>query len=213
MRGDATNWLAVDVVKQHISAAATQVGRFAAADFESTMQSVLDSDEGQDPRWRLGMESPLEAIFYTWWRAMVGDHGWFQDSFALDPQQEIEVGGNKYRLDFVVNLVYFGRASNEFAERGSVWPVIAVEVDGHAFHEKTPEQVAYRNQRDRALQQAGCVVFHFSWSEVTTRPEECIGEVVGAVKERYWVIMRSAQRAAVNEVGAQLVGEADTKES
>jgi hypothetical protein len=55
---------------------------------------------------------------------------------------------------------------------------IGVELDGHTFHEKTLEQVTYRNQRDRALQQIGWRVYHFSFAEFTKNPRESILEVV-----------------------------------
>jgi hypothetical protein len=197
----ATNWIAVDVVRQHVEAAARQVGRYHECSFLEFIESQLDADDTTDPQWRLGMESPLEAIFYVWWKAMVGE-GWAR-KFWLDPQQWIRLPcGTRYRLDFRVNLDV--EDLQRFEVAGVEWPVIAVEVDGHGFHEKTPDQVANRNERDRLLQQAGCIVLHFSWSEVTGKPEECIGEVIGIVKQKYWELDRvvmAAERAAAT-VGA-----------
>ena len=54
---------------------------------------------------------------------------------------------------------------------------IAVEVDGHDFHERTREQVVARNQRDRDLQADGWTVLHFSGSEIHRQPEECVRQV------------------------------------
>lgn len=209
---EARDWWSVDVVREHARLAADAIAKYEAASFESFMQSQLDDDSEENPDWRLGLESPLEAIFYIWWEAMVGRTGWAGSTFRLSRQEEVELEGWRYRLDFVVDVNEEAHA--RFQSAGLIWVPIIVEVDGHTFHEKTPEQVARRNQRDRALQKVGAVVMHYSWTEMTTRPEECIGEVIGAAKERYWRLDRqAAERAAANQAGTQLVGEADAKES
>jgi very-short-patch-repair endonuclease len=176
--GDGKNWWTVDVVREHVAKAADQIARYEAASFESFMEMQLGDDTDSQPQWRLGMESPLEAIFYVWWEAMIGRSGFYGSMLQLEHQSVVTVAVSNYRLDFVIS---FTEAS---IPQGKERPKIAVEVDGHAFHEKTREQVAYRNQRDRALQQAGWIVLHFSWSEMTTRPEICIGEVLGVVKDK-----------------------------
>jgi very-short-patch-repair endonuclease len=63
-----------------------------------------------------------------------------------------EIEGQKYCVDFVVT---------PRTERKG-WIPIAVELDGHAFHERTPAQVSHRDSRDRALQRAGWKVFHLT---------------------------------------------------
>ena len=135
---------------------------------------------------------------------MVGRTGWIGSQVNLDSQQEVEVSGVRYRLDFVLTpeVSLYSRIE----AHGLRWPKIAVEVDGHGFHEKTPAQVASRNERDRLLQQDGWLVLHYSWSEMTTRSEECIGEIAGVAKEAIWSIQRqigAAERAAANKAGAQ----------
>lgn len=60
------------------------------------------------------------------------------------------------------------------------FPLIAVEIDGHDFHERTKDQVTYRNRRDRDLQAAGWHVLHFSGGEVVTRPDRCVAEALRA---------------------------------
>lgn len=195
----ATNWIAVDVVMAHVKAAAEAVGRFHAVEYEEFMTHQLGPNDHGDARWRLGMESPLEAICYLWWHAMVGQSGWLGSQVHLDPQQEVEVSGARYRLDFVLHS---DMSLIERMERHGVsWPLIAVEVDGHGFHEKTPAQVAQRNERDRLLQQAGWLVLHYSWSEMTTRPEECIGEIAGVAKEAIWSSLRKIRAAEQAAVG------------
>jgi very-short-patch-repair endonuclease len=90
----------------------------------------------------------------------------------ISRQVEVDAGGRRYRLDFV--LCHDPVAARMMDALSIECPRVAVEVDGHAFHERTPEQVAHRNERDRALQRDGWRVFHFSWSELTQRPEQCL---------------------------------------
>ena len=201
-RTTRTHWWAVDVVREHVEKAADQIARFEAANFHEFMESQLGPDDGGPSHFALRLESPLEALFYVWWHAMLHNSYW-GSRLMLTTQEHIEAGGARYRLDFVVDTDPSDR--ERFERHGFAWPLIAVEVDGHAFHEKTPEQVAYRNQRDRALQQAGWIVFHFSWSELTTRPEECVGEVIGVARKRYEALKQSvwaAERAAENKADA-----------
>jgi hypothetical protein len=120
------------------------------------------------------LESPLEAIFVTWWSALtIADEVPF---FQLLTQQELNVHGTWIRLDFVI--VPIAMELQWAAEAGiGAWVPITVEVDGHGFHERTRTQVCQRDARDRALQRAGWRVFHFSWSELTQNPDTCVHEV------------------------------------
>jgi hypothetical protein len=196
-------FLKVEVVREHIDRAAKDVGYYAAADFKSTMEARLaGSDDDQPEHFKLRLESPLEAIFYIWWEAMCGGENYFGRVFYLDRQVPVTVDGASYRLDFVIDLGPYGQEQ----VGGLEWARLAVEVDGHSFHEKTPEQVASRNMRDRALQQAGWMVQHFSWTEMTTRPEMCIGEVFGVargkfeeLRRQHWAAKRAATVDATND--------------
>lgn len=124
--------------------------------------------------------SPIEAIFYAWWIAIRRAHRAVEDDwYGLDliGQHEITVAGHRYRLDYVVGIEDADVAWDAICA-GLEWPKIAVELDGHDFHERTKEQVAYRNQRDRDLQAADWKVFHFSGSELVRNPEQCVREVM-----------------------------------
>lgn len=119
-------------------------------------------------------ESPIEALFHAWWNAVraketCGDVG-------LRPQCTIEAAGRKYRLDFVVEWEY-----REHVHPGFAHPMIAVELDGHDFHERTKEQVAQRNERDRDLQSAGWKVYHVSGSELYREPERVVRQICNYV--------------------------------
>ena len=60
--------------------------------------------------------------------------------------------------------------------------LIAVECDGHDFHERTKEQAARDKSRDRALVKAGFRVIRFTGSEIWHRPSECADEIVDIIE-------------------------------
>jgi very-short-patch-repair endonuclease len=78
----------------------------------------------------------------------------------LHPQFEIkdENGNVKYRLDFAL---FFPR-TDESSDKIKV----AVECDGHDFHEKTKEQAQRDKEKDRFLQSKGWIVARFTGSEI-----------------------------------------------
>jgi very-short-patch-repair endonuclease len=115
-------------------------------------------------------ESPLEAAFMAWWQAR-RVFGAFTE-LDLYMQREVNAGGDRYRLDFVVEPFIDGYFAGVSA-------LVAIELDGHGFHERTKEQVAYRNRRDRALQAAGWLVLHYSGSEFHRDPEAVIEDAYG----------------------------------
>jgi very-short-patch-repair endonuclease len=65
----------------------------------------------------------------------------------------------RYRLDLAIVV------SEGFADHGDVVRV-AIECDGHDFHEKTKEQAARDKKRDRDLQHAGWAVLRFTGSQI-----------------------------------------------
>lgn len=54
--------------------------------------------------------------------------------------------------------------------------MVLVEIDGHIWHEKTPEQVEKDKQRERAIMAAGYRVVRFSAREVFRDPVKCVYE-------------------------------------
>lgn len=103
------------------------------------------------------VESPIEAVFWVWWNT-IELRDFKQFACHLEPQHHVA----GYRLDFAIPEAF-----------------IAIELDGHDFHERTKEQVESRNARDRDLQSLGWMVFHFSGSELLRSP---IGAVLSVIK-------------------------------
>jgi len=152
------------IVQAHLSAATEYVAVTASKRYrEGTVGAMR-----YIPSFRF--DSPLEVLFWLWWCA----YEYKLDSlFCLNPQAEVSLSGQQYRVDFLIEPSDYELAASRH------WTPIAVELDGHAFHERTPEQVARRDSRDRALQSAGWRVFHFSFNEFTAAPVDCVREVYG----------------------------------
>jgi very-short-patch-repair endonuclease len=111
-------------------------------------------------------ESPLEVAFmhcFAFVDMIVGFIGG-HPSRRIVAQVDTGTG---HRVDFQVFPPDGTPATTRFA----------IELDGHEFHEKTREQVARRNERDRILIAAGWQVIRFSGSEFNRDPLQCIFEV------------------------------------
>jgi very-short-patch-repair endonuclease len=76
-----------------------------------------------------------------------------------------EVG--PYRLDFAIHITDGAKLSK--------W--IAVECDGHNYHERTKEQAQRDKARDRELAQMGFHVFRFTGSEIYRNNIACVLEI------------------------------------
>lgn len=194
-RQPASAFRTIPLVREQLQRACEAAARDWRAELELELDSQLEHNvDVQTFNDDLAFDSPLEAAFWVWWLAQREIDPPFTGR-CLDMKRHVEVmaGGDRYVLDFVVE---FNGADSRIA-RGETaayvrahWPLIAIELDGHTFHEKTKEQVTYRNRRDRALQQAGWTVAHFSFDEFTRDPEGCILEPLN-------VAFREAMRLAI----------------
>ena len=91
---------------------------------------------------------------------------------SLYAQRRVNAGGHEYRLDFAVE------GSPCYGP-----PVrIAIECDGHDFHERTKEQARNDRSRDRALTLAGWTVLRFTGSEIHVDAIRCASDVIVAAK-------------------------------
>lgn len=99
-------------------------------------------------------------------RARVFANGWpFIDTVGV-AQPKLELPDRLIRPDFA--FVWRG---DEHATK------VIVELDGHDFHERTPEQAQSDKSRDRHLQTLGWKVLRFTGREVLRAPRACLHEV------------------------------------
>lgn len=82
-----------------------------------------------------------------------------------------QIRHGRYQLDFLFGAVLY----DEDGHRAQC--LLAVECDGHAYHERTKEQAAHDRTRDRALQADGLAVFRFTGSQLYNDPLGCAAEI------------------------------------
>jgi hypothetical protein len=134
-------------------------------------------------------ESPLEAAFAAWWYVETRH----SEDLWIRPQVEVVCSEQTYRLDFqIIPLAYSPTFEYARLNGHPLCPKLAIELDGHDFHEKTKAQVTWRNKRDRDLQSHGWRVLHYSGSEFNADP----GAVVRAVHLHALGVFSQAMRDA-----------------
>lgn len=137
--------------------------------------------------------SPLEAAFYVAVRLYAAEaagiwDGSIKHCFCPDHKPPVTANAfegkhlgicmqhrfGRYRIDCL--LVSYDEDKRETGR-------VAVEIDGHDFHERTKEQARHDRQKDRYIQQAGLPVFRFPGSEVYAGPVRCAKEALDALFE------------------------------
>jgi very-short-patch-repair endonuclease len=85
----------------------------------------------------------------------------------LSPQEPIPTDVGSFTVDFLIV------PDNHNLEQVKV----AIELDGHEFHERTRDQVRKDKARERAIVQQGVTVLRFSGSEIVRNGRGCVEEV------------------------------------
>lgn len=124
----------------------------------------------------LGMESPIEHIFFIALRLQCeeigyefntdedsGDYKGFRNRLSVYPQKQI----GHYRVDFLIVCRNLNKTNQ-----------IIIELDGHDFHDKDKHQRSYEKARDRFLINSGYKVFHYTGSDVVSNPHHVVFEVI-----------------------------------
>jgi hypothetical protein len=87
------------------------------------------------------------------------------------PSFMVVAGGLAYTLDFAMgNVGTIGKSRLSWS--------LAVECDGHDYHERTKEQAARDRQRDRALLLENVITIRFTGAELYADAERCASEAV-----------------------------------
>jgi REase_MTES_1575 len=92
------------------------------------------------------------------------------------PQQIVD----GYKIDFLAVLIHSGvRCLNGKIQATAIPEVsLAIECDGHQWHERTKQQAAYDRARDRALLRSGFTTVRFTGSEINRDPNQCARELL-----------------------------------
>jgi very-short-patch-repair endonuclease len=157
------------------------------------IQIIHESAELALERFPMGVneacESPIEKLMAIalWsrgeWSKRLVMHGvasvrmledMAAEELAIQCAPQVEVEG--YRVDFLAVLVT--------SQKDPVYRV-AIECDGHDFHEKTKEQAARDKARDRTLTAAGITVMRFTGSEIWKDAGACADEVLNVLWSKW----------------------------
>ena len=128
-------------------------------------------------------ESPIEQLFVAALNTIIDIYDYEGDS-ELQGDNYISNGVfvfnqhnyEKYRIDFALLYLENGITPLKWREKPFIQPKadkcrrLAVELDGHEFHEKNVKQRRYEKERDRYLQKEGFKVFHYTGSEIVQDP-------------------------------------------
>lgn len=87
---------------------------------------------------------------------------------AIGINVPVRAGGKRYRADLLILA----------GQRGPAEQLkVVVELDGHDFHDRTPEQASSDRARDRAMQAEGYSVLRFTGSDVHRDVDRAVREV------------------------------------
>ncbi len=85
--------------------------------------------------------------------------------------------------------------------------LIAIECDGHDWHDRTKQQAAYDRARDRWMLKNGVATLRFTGSEIFHSAEKCASEVMDILR------IESATRFILAQSGCKRTGSALLKQS
>ena len=118
-------------------------------------------------------QSPIEELFLAYLIDPYDDWHWQGSAPTIARRGEILIAQQqqvgKYKLDFALTNSARGLS-------------VGVEIDGHAFHERTKEQAQRDKSRDRAIQAEGWRVLRFTGSEVWANPHKCVVEALSQAR-------------------------------
>jgi REase_MTES_1575 len=113
----------------------------------------------------------------------------------------IQLGVGKYKLD----LAFVGCNDDDVVREmfGSKDIKIAIELDGHDFHERTKEQAQHDKERDRWLLEAGWFTVRYTGSEVYRDADACVDNLFDIIRS---LTPRATHEEVKAFVAAQRVG-------
>lgn len=126
------------------------------------------------------VESPIEERFVAAF-PMAGPNGVFVTFCGLLERTEVQAlppNGNYLIPQFQVQSWRLDFALVRKDSDGNLLAKIAIECDGHEFHERTKDQAARDRKRDRELQHLGWVVLRFTGSEIHRDVYSCCEDAI-----------------------------------
>jgi very-short-patch-repair endonuclease len=109
-----------------------------------------------------GVASPIEQLFVVEWHYQQMEERY---GVILHPQKTLSTDAGDFNVDFVID------------RRQSGLLPLAIELDGHEFHEKTKAQASWDRKRERSIVRSGYLVIRFTGHEIFQNAGKCVQEV------------------------------------
>jgi very-short-patch-repair endonuclease len=109
-----------------------------------------------------GVASPIEQLFVMEWHYQQVEE---RHGVELQPQKKLVTDTGEFNIDFVIDRKAAGLLP------------LAIELDGHEFHEKTKTQASWDRKRERSIVRAGYLVIRFTGHEIFQDAGKCVREV------------------------------------
>jgi len=153
-----------------------------------TTRQFIHANGGPD------MTSPIERIMYT---ALVMSPEWYFPGKLEHAMPAVSYGEfvdhedlTKLACPAVVGFQYpIGKYRADFILK-TLDARVAIECDGHDFHERTKEQAQRDKARDRFFQAEGWPVLRFTGSEIWADPVSCANEAVRFVIQAGYAVRK-----------------------
>lgn len=159
----------------------------ASAQGQSDFANGVAEDMGPEMMAALERcESPIEAKLLgamRWASFGYNPHGPLSIKVrdAFEPAEGESAAGNVWIIpqhkvgNFTVDFMLYA------GDRLGGWVFVALECDGHDFHERTKEQAAHDRSRDRILAGMGVVTLRFTGSEIWQDARQCVLHIADVV--------------------------------
>lgn len=82
--------------------------------------------------------------------------------------------------------------------------IIAIEIDGHDWHERTKEQAQKDKERERYLLRNGYNVIRFTGTEVYTKPDDCARESLDTLACLYRALLSMTPESYYAYIGSEV---------
>ena len=139
-----------------------------------------------NPRLVSVCESPIERLFAWALIARMQDHANPLRASEYHAEQLVACACDHPNRVFVSPQSTWGQYRVDFMMvhrmQGVARPLrVAIECDGHEFHERTKAQAANDRSRDRAMTKTGIYVMRFTGSEIHADAMKCVRDVVDLI--------------------------------
>lgn len=122
-------------------------------------------------------ESPIEKILFIELDKQLRKNAFYYnlDIVGIIPQANLKISDKKkYRVDFLVEIKDF---------RLGIDLDVAIECDGHEFHQKTKEQAESDRKRERDILESGRIVIRFTGSEIFNESPRCARQLIRIIRK------------------------------